>query len=83
VIYLSVHICFFSQYTCKTLGKKLLVFLNPAIFFLPQTQKKILSDNDAAGAPGVQFNLNDQVFQIFAFLLLAKEPVTPLRSSQK
>jgi hypothetical protein len=47
------------------------------------TTHDTLSDNDAAGAPGVQFNLNDQVFQIFAFLLLAKEPVTPLRSSQK
>jgi hypothetical protein len=80
VIYLSVHIYFFSQYTCKTLGKKLLVFLNPA---LPQTQKKSLSDDDAAAAPGVQFNLNDQVFQIFDFLFLAKDPVTLLRSSQK
>lgn len=60
------------------------MFLNPAIFFLPQTQKKILSDDDAAAAaPGVKFNLNDQVFQMFAFLLLAKDPVTLLRSSQK
>jgi hypothetical protein len=55
---------------------------NPAIFFLPQTQKKILSDDDAAAAPGVQFNLNDQVFQIFAFLLLAKDPVTLIRSEK-
>jgi hypothetical protein len=47
------------------------------------TTHDTLSDNDAAGAPGVQFNLNDQVFQIFAFLLLAKEPVTLLRSSKK
>jgi hypothetical protein len=59
------------------------VFLNPAIFFLSQTQKKILSDDDAAAAPGVQFNLNDQVFQIFDFLFPAKDPVTLLRSSQK
>jgi hypothetical protein len=42
-----------------------------------------LSDDDAAAAPGVQFNLNDQVFQIFDFLFPAKDPVTLLRSSQK
>jgi hypothetical protein len=63
--------------------KKASRVFNPAIFFLSQTQKKILRDDDAAAAPRVQFNLNDQVFQIFAFLLLAKDPVTLLRSSKK
>jgi hypothetical protein len=49
-----------------------------------ETTHDTLSDDDAAAAaPGVKFNLNDQVFQMFAFLLLAKDPVTLLRSSQK
>jgi hypothetical protein len=48
-----------------------------------ETTHDTLRDDDAAAAPRVQFNLNDQVFQIFAFLLLAKDPVTLLRSSEK
>jgi hypothetical protein len=48
-----------------------------------ETTHDTLRDHDAAAAPRVQFNLNDQVFQIFAFLLLAKDPVTLLRSSKK
>lgn len=48
-----------------------------------ETTHDTLRDDDAAAAPRVQFNLNDQVFQIFAFLLLAKDPVTLLRSSKK
>jgi hypothetical protein len=50
---------------------------------LETTHDTLSDDDDDAAAPGVQFNLNDQVFQIFALLLLAKEPVTLLRSSQK